>query len=340
MKKIILAVLMLVCSLFCFTGCDNLGETYWKDTHMVASEIFTSQAFTKAYEISYNQNIEDIMDASYGTLYLELEEVFDPLFKSAISYSYFHYEDLQISPKNNNEDLKNAIKAVNASLESFKNTLNHFNTEKELYESWITTTNKDEVTSVSSLSHLQLFKREYIALIEKAYVLSSSIYNARRIGYYNFSDYSDEKVELLDSSADCDLAISASNLEILDVAIRIVKEYNTKESASEYEDFWKAANDYYKNIIITFKEGSRTPVEDVKVKLYNWNVIYDMFKVEKSKLFNAVSKIDLELLVECGNNLDKFEEETNKTARIYAEYYLNFYNNVDVLNSYSANLFN
>lgn len=340
MKKVIMSFILIACCLFCFTACDNLGKTYWKDTQVEASKIFTSEEFLNIYEISFNENIQKISAQSYGENYAELQEVYSPMFVSAISYSYFHYEDFLVVPKNDNDGFKKAIRNVNSNLSTLKNSLEDFNSKKTEYESWIDESSESFATSDTEKARLQLFKREYISLIQKAYNLSQSIFEARRVGYYDFSNYNNKDLVLVDANADCDLAISASNLQILNTAIKIMREYNAKDVANSYSSYWQNAKNYYNNIIIMHKNGELTPKEDAKESLKKWQNVYNLFKQENARFVTILDKLDLQLLTKCNNDAKKYAEETNnKNNEIYANYYLSFYNNIELLNIYSLNLF-
>jgi len=344
MKKIVLGLTLILFCSFGFVGCGNQKKEFWLDTASFAQTIFASNEFVSTYNITFNNNLYSIMTQQYGADYSELKNVLAPIFTSAISYAYFHYEDFLISPKNNNSKFKKEIKKVNERLEDFKISINNFKKKKIEYESYIDFTDMENATSSIELARLQLFKRDYISLIESAQGLSESIFNARRVGYYDFSDYASDGVELVDANSDCVLAVSASNLEITDTALEILKAYNTKESASEYSNYWSSAIDYYNFFeIITEKQKNAELflADNVKNLLKKWQYVYNIFVEEKEIFLDAVEKLDLKLLTKCKNDAEEYSKQTDSVKnKIYADYYLNFYKNVEVLKTYLDALFN
>ena len=185
-----------------------------------------------------------------------------------------------------------------------------------------------------------MFKREYITVIESALSLSESVFEARRAGYYDFSDYTAE-AELVDPKADCSLAVNASNLQITKVAIKITRAYNAKQMASEYENYWKASQNFHKNIVKRFENNTLVISTDVKQKLNVWQDVYEMFKTECETLENIMGEIDVWELSQCGNNAEEYAKITKKAEnKTKAEYYLNFYKNVSILQNYTEDIFN
>lgn len=341
MKKILLTCLMLVCCLFSFTSCDNLSGEYWKDTQVSLTEVFESDNYKAVQQIDFSNNLDTIIASNYGGAYSELTSVLVPLFDSSISYAYNHYNDLLMNPEHNNDNFKKAIKVVNGNTQTFSAQLKNFVQKKNVYESHITFTNEAMANSDIELTRLLLFKREFITLIESAYNLSESLFNARRAGYYDFSDYSDESVELIDKDADCSLAINMSNLEITKCAINVVKTYNAKSEASNYENYTNAANNFYTNVVKAFNEKQLTTVENVKEEMVKWQSVNSMFSQECTKFVNILQNINVNLLTECNNSAKLYAESTqNADDEIYINYYLNFYNNINTLSTYCLNLFN
>lgn len=339
MKKIILALVMIISCVFCFTACDGLGDKYWENTSSLADEVFVSADFNSVYNIDFNNNLDTIMTQSYGTSYLELTNVLSPLFESAVYYSYNHYKDLLIVPQNQSGDFKSQIKAVNKNINNFKEALATFNQKKAEYEVFITFTNEQEATSNLEQARLLKFKREYITVIESAYDLSKSVFEARRLGYYDFSNYGAEGA-LIDKNADCSLAVNASSLKITESAILITRAYNAKEMATEYQNYWTEAKNFHNNIVKQFENGNLTISADVKEKLATWKGVYNMFADESETLKNAISKLDLKKLSGVGNNAEAYGALTgDNTDAIYANYFLNFYKNVSILKQYTINIF-
>lgn len=337
MKKIILTLLVCLCAMFSFAGCDNLGENYWLNTQAKMQEVFGGENFSAALNPTYSDNLVFIMGLSEN--YEEITTVFEPLFTSSISYAHSRYNDLLITPKNNNSNFKSKIKDVNKNLESFEKSLNEFAQKKAEFESYVTSSSLETANSNVQLDRLLLFKRDYISLIESAYNLSQSIFDARRVGYYDFSDYKGEE-ELVDVNSDCMLAVGASNLEINATTIKIVRAYNAKEVASEYEEYHTTTKNFYTNVVKKFDESQLTIKADAKQNLAVWKDVYEMFKQEKEHFLTILNKIDVGLLVQCGNNAQAYAQQTgNALDEVYATTFLNFYQKVEILKNYTLNIF-
>ncbi len=335
MKKIILTLVLLLTFTFCLAGCD--GGNYWEITSANADEVFTSENFEDVFNIEFSSNLQTIMGQSSS--YAELEDVLNPLFESAVYYSYMHYKDFLIVPQNKTSKFKNAIKQVDKNISKFKNDLSEFVDAKADYESYITFTSQEEATKDSELARLLLFKREYITVIESAYNLSESLFEARRAGYYDYSDYTSQEA-LADERADCSLAVNASNLEITKIAIKITRAYNAKQMASEYENYWQTAQSFHNNVVKEFENNSLTIASNAKEKLQVWQGVYNMFITECNTLNTVMKNIDVWQLAKCGNSASSYAQETGKEQdETMAAYYLNFYNNVELLKEYTLDIF-
>ncbi len=353
MKKIILVLALIICITPAFVGCDNLGETYWIDTMANLETIFgqneeggpNCEDFVNAYNIKYAEEINTIIASSNAEAYKELNEVFAPLFKSAISYAKDYYVDFLINPKNQNNQFKDLIKSINSQVTGFKSSVAKFASAKADYEMWVkrqmeNLTVDEAIENDQLSSRLILFKREYISIIKDAYSLSKHVFDARRIGYYNFADYSNAELNLVDPKADVMLAIHAGNLEIVDCAIKITTKYNANNMASDYAEYLNLANGYYTSIVESFKADEITLSEDVKSKLNVWKGVYDMFVGEKAQFNRVLNILDLKLLSKNGNDASLFAEETNNEQNfIYASYYLSFHEYISILQKYTEQLF-
>lgn len=337
MKKIILTLVLMLTFTFCLAGCD--GGNYWEVTSAKCDEIFTSENFENVFNINFSSNLQTIMGQSYGKSYAELEDVLAPLFESAVYYSYMHYKDFLIVPQNKTSKFRNAIKKVDKDVAKFETALNEFVDAKEDYEAYITFTSEADATKDTEQARLLLFKREYITVIESAYNLSESLFEARRAGYYDYSNYSSQAA-LVDERADCSLAVNASNLEITKIAIKITRAYNAKQMASEYKNYWAAAQSFHNNVVREFENNSLTIASDVKEKLLIWQGVYNVFKTECNTLNNVMKNIDVWQLAKCGNSASAYAEQTGtEQNETLATYYLNFYNNVETLKEYTLDIF-
>lgn len=339
MKKIIASIFVLLASVFCFSACDGLGEKYWELVSTNSATVFESENFDSVYNISFNQKLSYIMEQGYGEDYKEIKTVLSPMFESAIYYAYKHYNDFLIVPLNESGEFKNQIKDVYKKIDQFSSALQVFVTKKADYESNISFTSEQWATSDLNKSMLLKFKREYITIIESAYNLSESIFEARRLGYYDFSDYSSQE-ELSDASADCSLAVNASNLQITKTAIKITRAYNAKEIANKYENYWSLSQNFYKSVVKPFEEDLLTASANIKENLAAWLNAYEMFKAECETLDEVIEKIDLKKLTNSVNAEDYATKTGNEIDRVYAEYFLNFYQKVALLNEYTVSIFN
>lgn len=339
MKKIIFTLILCMCCLFSFTACDNLGKEHWLDMQKVAEEVFASEEFKNVYGSNFGGNLDVVMEVNES--YAEIKNVLAPLFVSAVSYAYNQYNDFLITPLNNNSKFKNEMKKVNKNLTKFKDALKDFNEQKTTYLSYITFTDVDTSNKDIELGRLLLFKRDYLTIIESAYNLSESIINARRAGYYDFSNYDGEQLDELEISANCNLAVGTTNLEIVSCAIKIARAYNAKEVASQYANYWTVAQDFYNNVVAKSKSQELVPAENAQAALLNWKTVYNMFKDEKQELESVLKKINLKLLVECNNDSISYANATNNSMdENYVTFFVNFYQNVTILKDYTLKIFN
>lgn len=339
MKKILISIFMIMASVLCFTACDGLGEKYWELVATDSAIVFESENFDNVYNISFGQNLSYIMAQSYGKDYAEITTVLSPMFESAVYYAYKHYNDFLIVPLNESGDFKKQIKDVYKKIDQFSSALQVFVTKKAEYESNITFTSEQTATSDLEKAMLLKFKREYITIIESAYNLSESIFEARRLGYYDFSDYSSQE-DLSDASADCSLAVNASNLQITKTAIKITRAYNAKEIANKYENYWSLSQNFYQGVVKPFEEDLLTESANIKENLEAWLHAYEMFKAECQTLDEVIQKIDLKKLTNSVSAEDYATKTGNEIDRVYAEYFLNFYQKVALLSEYTASIFN
>lgn len=340
MKKIILTIAVVVCMMFCVTGCNGLGEKYWEASSICAGEVFASQNFTSTYNIDFCNNLDEISSKSYGDAYAELEVVFKPMFESAISYAKVYYGDFMVIPKNESGEFKSEIQKINESLKKFEEDLAEFLEKKQEYEAFITFSDEEKATSDVEINRLLLFKREYITIIESAFEVSENFFNARRYGYYDFLNYADKDVELIDVNADGELAVNATNLEITKTAIKILRAFNAKQMASEYEEYWQGAQSFYNKVVAKFASKSLTMATNAKERLNVWKGVYNMF-IEETQTFDFVlKKLDLETLSKCGYNAEEYANETGIIEdAVYADYFVNFYKNISLLEKYTQKLF-
>ena len=340
MKKTILSLLLIVCSVFVFTACGNeLGDKYWETVADSASEIFTSEDFDAVYNITYSGNLQSIISNDYGSDYAELTNVFKPLFTSAIALGYYHYNDFLMSPKNENKEFKKAIKVVKKELEEFKTALQVFNEKKLDYESNITFTSSDAATSDLELSRLLFFKRDYITVIESAYELSNSVFEARRFGYYDLV-VGEEELTLSQKNLAAAFAVSASNLQIVNTAIKIVRSYNAKNTASEYQNYWNAAKNYHDTVVVPYENEEFAIAQNANRNFKNWLGVYELFLNDTEEFVRAIKEINVELLKKKGNDPEAYAAETGREEdKVFAEYFLNFYQKIATLKQYTLGIF-
>lgn len=339
MKKTILSLLLVVCSMFVFTACGNeLGEKYWKATATSAGEVFGSEDFDAVYNITFSNNLQTIIDNDYGSDYAELINVFKPLFVSAIAHGYYHYADFSLSPQNEGNGFTKAIKTVRKELEEFKNALKVFNEKKIDYESNITFTSSEDANTDLELSRLLFFKREYITIIERAYEFSKSVFEARRIGYYDLVVGEEELTNNENLAAA--FVVSASNLQIVNSAIKIVRSYNAKNTASEYQNYWNAVKNYHDNVVIPYESESFVIAQNANQNFKTWLGVYELFLNDTEEFVRAIKEINVDLLKKKNNNPEEYAAETGREEdKIYADYFLNFYKKIAILQQYTLNIF-
>ena len=340
MKKIIASILLMFCCVLLISGCNKLEEKYWETTADAAQELFDGENY-KQIVGNYNSNLTLIMNAAYGESYNELTLVLDPLFKSTIYYAEHHFGDFRVIPKNDNSAFKKEIKKLNNSIAEFKESVDEYVQLKSEYLSHITSSSEEFANNTVELGRVLIFKRQYISLIEKAQELSTNLYNARKVGYYDFSDYANIDVVLEDPASDVSLAIATTSLKINECALKIVRAYNVREMASEYQEYWQASQNFYNNTILKFRENQTTLSENTKQKMHDWMGAYQLF-CNDVKIFNdVIDKLNLKLLSNKEYDSEEYAKETqNAKDELHVEYYLEFHEKIEKLAQYANNLFN
>ena len=111
--------------------------------------------------------------------------------------------------------------------------------------------------------------------------------------------------------------------------------------ASNYKNYTDSAKDFYSQIVEQFNSKALTAGENVKENLAKWQNVNNIFIEEMGRFFDVIGRINLELLTDCNNDVAEYVEQSNSdSAKVYVEYYLNFYNNISTLKQYCLNIFN
>lgn len=343
MKKIITSVLLLVCCVFCFTACGSvLGEEYWLETSTVLTEYFETENYKKVSNITFNSNITALMGESYGVEYAELTNLYAPLFNAGIFCAEKFANVLTVTPVNKGGNFQNKIEQAYQNLQNFKTQVNEFLSAKAVYEARIDFTDEQNATSAIEKSRLVKFKIEYIDLIESAYTLSNSLYDAYTIGYYNFSDF--KNIEEADFSADeieinRRLALNGSNLKLVDSAIRVLKIYNAKEIYNDYNNYWQISKRFFEEVVKYAYENTLDSSSSLLAKFATWKGVYDEFVQDTNAFANVVSTLQLDLLKKHNNDTYEYAKATgNPQDESNANFFLNYYKNVNLLFDYTKAL--
>lgn len=345
MKKIIVSLLMFACCLFCFAGCgESLPENYWQDTSTKLTSFFDSEEFKATFNGSYNSNIDSLMEQDYGKIYLELKEVYLPLYEQSIFCSQKYANVFMAVPTNKTNKLKSKFIEINSNLSALSQEIEKFATDKANYISNIDFSDEQTATSQIEIARLNKFKKSYLSLLQKAYTLSSSIFDAYTIGYYNFIDFSNiEANELTASQIDINLklALNGSNLQLGNSAINVLCLYLNKEVENDYDDFWQSSKTFFGNAVKEAynKDFSSVDVSEMYNKFKLWQGVYSEF-VEDAKTFNDILKdINLDVLKRYEDDTFAYAQATKEpTNQGKANFFLNYSQNVDLLFDYASNL--
>lgn len=340
MKKIITSLLLIVCFGLAFSACsDGLGEKYYQEISKIADTVFLSEEFESVYDYSYTYNMQVIMNSSFGEDYLELKTVFHPVFISAVSYAYKHYSDLTIAT-NLNDSFRNSVSELKKDLDNFNNVLGEFIKQKEQYEANITFADEAKATSDIEKTRLILFKRDYITLIESAKQLSDSVFNARRLGCYDFSNYQSD-AELANPESDVALAINTTNLQIVDIAIKVMRTYNAKKVASTYENYYNSALNFYNQTVEEYENNEKVLADQIKEKLSVWQGAFELFKQDAELFVSILNNINISLLETNNYDAHAYAVATGNPAdETDVNYFNSFYEKLNYISQYSNNLFN
>ncbi len=342
MKKYILSFLLIVCVMFCFAGCNNsMPEEYWQDTATKLTQFLDSEEFTATIDVTYSSNLQTIMASSYGKAYAELNTIYAPLYKQSI-FCTQKYSNvfLQSKPISNSAKLYGEFKNIQKKLEDFKANVANFTTEKANYETNVDYTDQATATNEIEKARLKKFKLEYIKLIESAYGLSSEIFSAYTTGYFDFTNYdeiedSDFTTGLIDINKK--IALNASNLQLAHSSIKVVKLYINKEVDNDYDNYWQTSNNFFTQVESSFYD--RTLSGNVLEKFKTWKNVYNAF-LDDAKMFDEiVSGLKLNVLKKYNYDTKIYAEKTGDSLdQSRANFFLNYYKNVELLYNYTNNL--
>lgn len=345
MKKIITSVLMLVCFMFCFTACgDTLGEEYWIDTSNALTQYFNTPEYTQVADITFNSNIETIIKQDYGKEFAELKNVYAKLFTAGMFFAKNNAAVLTITPINTQNGFRNKIVEVNNNLETLKTKVLEFLEAKTVFEDRIDFTAESEVSKPIEKSRLVKFKMDYLDVIQSAYKLSLSLYDAYTLGYYTFSDF--VNIDSASFSAEQakinrTLAINGSNLQLVDSAIDVLKLNNAKEVYYDYNNYWQISQKFFDDVVVVYTSNQDQLTVDATLlnKFIVWKGVYDEFLLDSQRFENVVKDINFDILKRCNNDAETYANETkNPLDQSKAEFFLNYYKNVNVLYDYTKTL--
>ena len=347
MKKAIVSFLMILCFSLCFVGCNNsLSNEYWKDTSANLTEYFETQIFSDTLNPTFNDNLQEIMEADYGTEYAELASVYGSLFKQTIFCSQKYANVFMAVPTTENNKLQGAFKTININLENFKTEIDKFAISKANYLSHINFTDQNTAQSEIEKARLNKFKLDYLSLLQKAYELSNSIFNAYTIGYYNFLDLSQVEPNSLTAiqiDINLKIALNGSNLQIASSEINLLRVQIEKQTESGINKFWDSCKIFFQDAVVKVYDNDYSGADSTIVynKLSAWQGVYAEFIEDVNKFDKIVNEIKLDVLAHYDNDAFAYSQATKQPAdQSKATFFLNYYKNVELLNKYALNLIN
>lgn len=346
MKKFITLMLVLCCAFF-VVGCgDNLSETYWEDTSKVLTEYFESEKFQQISNLTFNDNLNILIKSDYGSKYAELENVYKPLFNQTIFCSPKYAKVFLAVPVDNNKELKSKFIKINSNFEEFKKEIDEFLIHKTSYEINVDYTDETTATSSVEIKRLNNFKLDYLQLLKKAYNLSESIYNAYLTGYHNFYDYNNVSVEditELTIDAERKLALNSANLQIANSAIKVLDIYLTKDYENNFDNYFNVSHDFFDSALKKVYENttSEENLSNALSKLKTWKGVYDDFVKDSYVFEDVINNLDLNALKKCNYDSAEYAIFTkNPENEGKANFYLNYFKNVQIIYDFSLNLLN
>lgn len=329
--------------MFCFTACgETMGENYWLDTSASLTQYFASQEYKAISDISFSSNINTIIATDYGEEFAELENVYAKLFTASIFTAEKFASVLLVTPLNSDNGFRASISNINDKLQDFQQAINDFARAKKVYEARIDFTDQESVVSALEKSRLVKFKLDYLKLINSAYDLSNSLYKAYQLGYYNFSDYANieaSKFSQEEIEANRKLALNGSNLLLVNSAIKVLNIYNTKEVYYNYNNYWQTSQKFFTDVVVKAYNTNQSNNTNILEKFVTWKGVYDLFVQDTQKFNNIVSDLKIDILKKCNNNTLEYARQTgNPLDQTNANFFLNYYKNIEVLYTYTNQL--
>lgn len=355
MKKIIVSLLLILCCGLCFAGCkETLPENYYKVAGEQMEAYFTGEDFTKSINMNFSAELESLMSKEYGSEYAELKNIYAPLYEQTIfcATKYANVFVKGVIPANESEKLKDYFRNINKCLDSLKKEINQFNINRSNYESYITFSDNSTVAqSEIEKSRLKRFKLDYLSLLSKAYDLSENVFKAYNEGYNSMVNFEENSSNIFEENSylieiNLKLALNASNLQLTNSAIKTLRVYLNKDVDNEYDKLWNSSVDFFENNVkraysMTEDDFTKLDAENIYNKLKSWSGVYNIF-VEDAKTYNdIVSNIKLDILKKYGYNAKEYAIATkDKTNESKANFFMNYYKNIEQLNNYSLRLIN
>lgn len=354
MKKFILTLVLIVSCAFCFVGCDASNQDYWTPVSNSLTEFFASEAYQSPNSINFSDELDALIESAFGQDYAELTTTYIPLYNQSIFCSQKYAQVLAFTPSSKSANLKSAFGDISDDLEDYKAQILAFNTSKTNYESHLASTYSKSTENVVvldstkalsdfELTHLSKFKADFLSLIQTAYKLSQSVYGAYTKGYHNFVDYNTIDAENFTAEIIQDeqkLALNSTNLQLAGTQIKVLKLYVTKERTSDYNNFCNISKTFFEAMQSAYDTGLGTvDATQTLSKFKKWKGVYDLF-IEDSQHFDQVIKdIKVDILKDCNNNAEEYAKEMeDPKAKSLALFYINYYNNAQILYDYTMSL--
>lgn len=345
MKKIVASLLLIVGFAFCFAGCQETDNEYWKTTGMEISTFFESDEYTSSINSTFSQNLENLMTKEYAGEYVELKTIYAKLYEQTIFCSAKYVNVFErTTPTNNNKQLKNAFNTIISKFNDYKMEVVKFNTARNNYESYISFADKQDVAlSDIEISRLNNFKLNYLSLLDKTYELSKEIFRAYELGYNSFVNTDEITAEELKPLIEINLklALNGTNLQLAHSTIKTLKVYLNKEVSNDYNTLWTNSIAFFNDTVKFVYENDMSGLNENNMlnKFKVWKGVYDAF-LEDTKTFNEiVDGLQIDVLKKYDNDAKKYAEVTkNPLNESNANFFLNYHKNVKALYDYAVGL--
>ena len=305
MKKFALSLLICLLAVTCF-ACGRVPDgQYWLDAQSDLYATYNGEEYNKLYNLKFSENVEYLAKEGKSEDYDELTEIYGKVLNACLTFNVGSFNILAIVPNNNNSTFYNHLTTLVQKSKDFETDIKAFIEKKDEFESKlqvrVNTYGKDYILTDSiSKNDLLLFKRDYLALIKKAYELTDAFQNVYSEGYVNLKTLKlTEETKSLSYDLYKTLSVATANVQTTKVAIAIIEEYNCRAEIKTLKNFFTVQNNFYnKYKIDTTYSSSENDYSNCK----KWLAVYNSYLNEQSTFFNMLNSVDLLSLARDYNN--------------------------------------